>query len=118
MVLCFYKRPTLWRILKKSGKMNGVGKYIFRMVPAIQLAVLLLFLKIFLLKSLTNLGTIILILEVHINNESFLLINLYNANSELDQIAVLDLLCSKIENLILDDKCKPIFGGPPKMSVT
>ena len=53
----------------------------------------------------------ILILEVHINNESFLLINLYNANSELDQIAVLDLLCSKIENLILDDKCKPIFGG-------
>ena len=53
----------------------------------------------------------ILILEVRINDESFLLINLYNANSELDQITVLDLLCSKIENLILDDKCKPIFGG-------
>ena len=53
----------------------------------------------------------ILILEVRINDESFLLINLYNANSELDQITVLDLLYSKIENLILDDKCKPIFGG-------
>ena len=53
----------------------------------------------------------ILILEVRINDESFLLINLYNANSELDQITVLDLLYSKIDNLILDDKCKPIFGG-------
>ena len=53
----------------------------------------------------------VLILKVNINGEIFLLINLYNANSEVDQISVLDLLASKLEEFDLDEKFIPIFGG-------
>ena len=53
----------------------------------------------------------VLILKVTINGEKFLLINLYNANSEVDQISVLDLLASKLEEFDLDEKFIPIFGG-------
>ena len=52
-----------------------------------------------------------LILEVSINDKNFLLINLYNANTELDQLDVLDLLASKLDSLNFDPSCKPIFGG-------
>ena len=53
----------------------------------------------------------ILILEVEIDDQKFLLINLYNANSETDQINVLDTLSSKLEEHDPDGECKPIFGG-------
>ena len=53
----------------------------------------------------------LLILEVSFNDEKFLLINLYNANNELDQLTVLDLLISKLDGLDFDVNCKPIFGG-------
>ena len=51
-----------------------------------------------------------LILESIINDEHFILINLYNANTELDQLNVLELLASKLDNLDFEN-CKPIFGG-------
>lgn len=53
----------------------------------------------------------LLILEVSLNDEKFLLINLYNANAELDQLTVLDLLNSTLDGLDFDVNCKPIFGG-------
>ena len=46
-----------------------------------------------------------------INDTDFLLINLYNANSELDQLGVLELLASKLEGFTYGSNCKPIFGG-------
>ena len=51
-----------------------------------------------------------LILETIINDEHFTLINLYNANTELDQLSVLELLASKLDNLDFEN-CNPIFGG-------
>ena len=56
-------------------------------------------------------GGRLLILDVSINDENFLLINLYNANSESDQLTVLDLLLSKLDGVNLDGTCKTIFGG-------
>ena len=53
----------------------------------------------------------LLILEAIINNKKFLLINLYNANTESDQLTVLDELTSKLDGLDLDANCIPIFGG-------
>ena len=52
----------------------------------------------------------VLILKVTINGEKFLLINLYNANSEVDQISVLDLLALKLEEFDLDEKFIPILS--------
>ena len=53
----------------------------------------------------------LLILECSINDELFLFINLYNANSESDQLSVLEMLASKLDSLDCNDNCKPIFGG-------
>ena len=53
----------------------------------------------------------LLILEASIKDEKFLLINLYNANAEVDQLTVLDLLISKLDGLDYDVNSKPIFGG-------
>ena len=53
----------------------------------------------------------LLILEASIDDKKYLLINFYNANTELDQLKVLDLLVSKLDGLDFDASCKPIFGG-------
>ena len=53
----------------------------------------------------------LLILEASIQDKKYLLINFYNANTELDQLNVLDLLISKLDGLDIDTSCKPIFGG-------
>ena len=53
----------------------------------------------------------LLILEAIINDKKFLLINLYNANTESDQLTVLDVLTSKLDGLDLNASCIPIFGG-------
>ena len=52
-----------------------------------------------------------LILEVEIDDDKFLLINLYNANTETDQLRVLDQLLSKLDEHDEDGLCRPIFGG-------
>ena len=52
-----------------------------------------------------------LILETEINDEIFLLVNFYNANSETDQLSLLDSLASKLQDHNSTGNCKPIFGG-------
>ena len=61
-------------------------------------------------QSRDNFGRL-LILESVINDEHFLLINLYNANTELDQLSVLEMLTSKLDTLNYNNNCKIIFGG-------
>ena len=39
------------------------------------------------------------------------MINLYNANSEVEQLQVLDSLASKLDDHDTDGDCIPIFGG-------
>ena len=50
-------------------------------------------------------------MESVIDNVKFLLISIYNANSERDQLKVLDSLLSILDNHNIDGDCKPIFGG-------
>ena len=53
----------------------------------------------------------ILILDVQVDDITFLLINLYNANKECEQLNVLTTLCNFFSN-ITDLHCKNIiFGG-------
>ena len=52
-----------------------------------------------------------LILEVLIDKIRYLMINLYNANSEVEQLQVLDSLASKLDDHDTDGDCIPIFGG-------
>ena len=53
----------------------------------------------------------ILILDVQVDDAAFLLINLYNANKEYEQLNVLTTLCNVLSN-ITDLHCKNIiFGG-------
>ena len=53
----------------------------------------------------------ILILDVQVDDAAFLLINLYNANKECEQLNVLTTLCNFLSN-ITDLHCKNIiFGG-------
>ena len=59
----------------------------------------------------TDEGGRLLILDVSINDYNFLLINLYNANSESEQLEVLDLLISKLDIVNSDGNYKTIFGG-------
>ena len=61
-------------------------------------------------QSRDNFGRL-LVLESVINDEHFLLINLYNANTELDQLSVLEMLTSKLDTLNYNNNCKIIFGG-------
>ena len=53
----------------------------------------------------------IAILETIIDDQKFILINLYNANTENDQLSVLATLNTLLENHDLDGDCHPIFGG-------
>ena len=53
----------------------------------------------------------ILILEASYDSKNFLLINLYNANSENNQLVTLDTLISLLENHNLDGSFHPIFSG-------
>ena len=53
----------------------------------------------------------LLILETIIDDDKFLLINLYNANTESEQVKVLDSLASMLQEHNIDGDCKPIFGG-------
>jgi len=53
----------------------------------------------------------LLILETSIDDDKFLLINLYNANTEVDQLTLFDLLVSKLDDINYDTNCKIIFGG-------
>ena len=46
-----------------------------------------------------------LILEINVNGDKFLLINLYNANTENDQIETLTSLSSKLNDHNLDGDC-------------
>ena len=52
----------------------------------------------------------ILILDVQVDDAAFLLINLYNANKECEQLNVLTTLCNFLSN-ITDLHCKNIFGS-------
>ena len=52
-----------------------------------------------------------LILEINVNDDKLLLINLYNANTENDQIETLNSLASKLNDHNLDGDCKCVFGG-------
>ena len=61
-------------------------------------------------QSQDNCGRL-LILEISFHDKNFLLINLYNANAEVDQLNVLDMLSSKLDSLDVDPSCEIIFGG-------
>ena len=50
-------------------------------------------------------------LETILNDEKFLLINLYKANTEKEQLNVLDLLASKLDDHNVEGDCKTILGG-------
>ena len=52
-----------------------------------------------------------IILEASYDSNKFLLINLYNANTEKDQLVILDTLISLLENHNLDGSFHPIFSG-------
>ena len=53
----------------------------------------------------------ILVLDVQVDDTTFLLINLYNANKECEQLNVLTTLCNFLSN-ITDLRCKNIiFDG-------
>ena len=53
----------------------------------------------------------VLIMEASYDDKNFLLINLYNANNEKDQIVVLDTLCKLLENHDTDGDCQVIISG-------
>ena len=53
----------------------------------------------------------ILIIEATYDDKNLLLINLYNANNEKDQIEVLDTLCKLLENHDTDNDCHTILSG-------
>ena len=53
----------------------------------------------------------VLILDVQVDDAAFLLINLYNANKECEQLNALTTLCNFLRNIV-DLHCKNIiFGG-------
>ena len=53
----------------------------------------------------------IIIIEATLDSKKFLLINLYNANTEKEQLVVLDTLCKLLKNHDPDDSFHPIFSG-------
>ena len=53
----------------------------------------------------------IVILDIILNDEKFVLINLYNNNTEPDQLKTLDLLDTLLSNHDVDGECFPILGG-------
>ena len=53
----------------------------------------------------------VLIIEATYDDKNFLLINLYNAKNEKDQIEVLDTLCKLLENHNTDGYCHTILSG-------
>ena len=63
------------------------------------------------LNKIQDNGGRILILDVQVGGATFLLINLYNANKECEQLIVLTTPCTLLSN-ITDLNCKNIiFGG-------
>ena len=63
------------------------------------------------LKFSTDTSGRIVILEMMYNDEKYLLINLYNANNEADQLTTLGVLDGLLDSHDADGDCFPIFGG-------
>ena len=53
----------------------------------------------------------IVILEIIFNDDKYLLINIYNDNTETDQLKTLDILDKLLDEHDVDGDCCPIFGG-------
>ena len=53
----------------------------------------------------------IIIVEATLDSKKFLLINFYNANTEKEQLVVLDTLCKLLDNHDTDDSFHPIYSG-------
>ena len=53
----------------------------------------------------------ILILEISSNDTKYLLINLYNASTEADQLLTLNSLSKLLDGHGIDGDCHPNFGG-------
>ena len=54
---------------------------------------------------------IILIMDVQVDDAAFLLINLYNANKECEQLNVLTTICNFLSNITDLHFKNTIFGG-------
>ena len=67
--------------------------------------------KLLLLKKETYKECRILILNVSINNSDYILIKLYNANTEIEQMNVLINMCVRLEEFDINKKCQLIIVG-------
>ena len=67
--------------------------------------------KLLLLKKETYKECSILILNVSINNSDYILIKLYNANTEIEQMNVLINMCVRLEEFDINKKCQLIIVG-------
>ena len=108
-----YKKPILPLMMKVSGENSGRVKYSSLTVLATRQVSQFCFqnspFKV--LKESKDTSGRILILETAIGDEKFLLINCYNANTEKDQLDVLNLLMSMLDGHDVDGDCKTILGG-------
>ena len=67
--------------------------------------------KLLLLKKETYKECRILILNVSINDSDYILIKLYNANTEIEQMNVLINMCVRLEEFDINEKCQLIIVG-------
>ena len=113
MVLYSYKKHIPQRKTKLSGKTNLGGIYIFHMVnqTCVELLIGLSGNKTFTVKKrLCDENGQILILETLIDDSDFILINLYNANTESEKIKTLNELNTLLSNSDLSSEKHIIFA--------
>ena len=101
MVYYFYKKLTLTAKSNKNGKKDFKGSILFSQGKSNSCGVLIAYFRtgtFTLKKQQTDKEGRISILDVSINDSEYILINLYNANPENDQIDVLSSLSKPLED--------------------
>ena len=113
MVLCFFKRRTPRYLMKRGSRMSLKENFFFSQGHSSSCGVaigLLGNMNFNVLNKIQDNDGRILVLDVQVDDTTFLLINLYNANKECEQLNVLTTLCNFLSN-ISDLHCKNIIIG-------
>lgn len=111
---CFLQETHSTSLVEEKWKKEWGGDMYFSHGSSNSTGVAILFPKDFsvkVVKEVKDTGGRLIILETLVNDSKFLLINLYNANTEKDQLKVLDMVASKLDTLNIEDDCHTVFGG-------
>ena len=110
---CFYKKHIPHLMMKIFGRMTSMYLPFTHMVPLNPVVSLLLFfgnLNFSVNKQVGDKNGRILILDVNIDEIRYVLVHIYNANTEVEQVQVLSELSELMKNIIFSQENRIVLA--------